>query len=86
MLARTAAALALFALLAAPASFALSYPGDCKAATLRSAASKNGCTVENAAKHHKVKKNGQVVTLIPNTVKANGTCRAIIKAINDNCQ
>jgi hypothetical protein len=73
------------ALLASP-TYALTYPKDCKASTLRSAASKNGCTVENGAKHHKVMKDGNQVTLIPNTVKQNGTCRSIIKAINENCQ
>jgi hypothetical protein len=78
-------AAALLALSIAPASFALGFPADCKAATLRSAASKNGCSVVNAAKHHKVMKGGKVLTLIPNTVKSNGTCRSIIKTINSNC-
>jgi hypothetical protein len=73
------------ALLASP-TYALSYPKDCKAATLRSAASKGGCTVENGAKHHKVMKDGNVITLIPNTVKSNGTCRSIITKINNSCQ
>jgi len=38
------------------------------------------------AKHHKIKKNGSVVTLLPNSVKANGTCRGIILAVNSQCK
>ncbi|XXF80181.1 hypothetical protein P2318_10635 [Myxococcaceae bacterium GXIMD 01537] len=72
-------------LLFSPAAFALNYPGDCDSAKLRRAASKNGCSVENGAKHHKVKKGGKVLTLIPNTVKPNGTCREVIKVIEKNC-
>jgi len=83
MFART---LAVLTLLAAPASFALKYPKDCNAATLRAAASKGGCSVENGAKHHKVMKDGAVLTLIPNTVKQNGTCRSIITKINASCK
>lgn len=75
----------VLALTLSPAAFALNYPGDCDSAKLRRAASKNGCSVENGAKHHKVKKGSQVLTLIPNTVKANGTCREIIKVIEKNC-
>lgn len=76
---------ALLVLFLTPAAFALSYPGDCDSAKLRRAASKNGCSVENGAKHHKVTKSGKVLTLIPNTVKQNGTCREIIKVIEKNC-
>ena len=83
---RLAVLLAAAALLAAPSVRALTYPKDCKAATLRSAASKGGCSVENGAKHHKVMKGGAQVTLIPNSVKQNGTCRSIISAINSSCQ
>jgi hypothetical protein len=82
---RLAPCAAFAALLCAPSAFALSYPSDCKAATLRSAGSKNGCTVVNGAKHHKVMKNGKQVTLIPNTVKQNGTCRSIINELNAGC-
>jgi hypothetical protein len=53
---------------------------------MRRAASKRGCSVENGAKHHKVKKDGKVLTLIPNTVKPNGTCRAIITVIAQSCR
>lgn len=79
---RLAAVLVLFL---TPSAFALNYPGDCDSAKLRRAASKNGCSVENGAKHHKVKKGSKVLTLIPNTVKPNGTCREIIKVIEKNC-
>jgi hypothetical protein len=81
-------ATALGLLLAAPAAHALTYPGDCNSATLRSAASKNGCAVNagnKKQKHLTVTKDGKFITSIPHSVKANGTCRSIIKAINDNC-
>lgn len=78
-----AACLALFL---SASAFALSYPKDCDSAKLRRAAKKGGCSVENGAKHHKVKKDGKVLTLIPNTVKPNGTCRAIITVIEQSCR
>jgi hypothetical protein len=49
------------------------------------AAKNGGCTVEMGAKHHKIKKDGSVVTLLPNSLKANGTCRNIINAVNSKC-
>jgi len=64
----------------------LKYPGDCKASKIIKAAKKGGCTVEMGAKHHKIKKGGSVVTLLPNTVKPNGTCRSIINAVNSQCK
>lgn len=63
----------------------LSYPGDCKNNILERAAQKNGCTLESGGNHSTVKKNGTVITQIPNSVKDNGTCRDIIKKLNDNC-
>jgi hypothetical protein len=83
---RLARLIALAALLTAPAAWAaLRYPADCKSSTLRRAANKNGCTFVSGTKHHKVMKNGQQVTLIPNDVKQNGTCRGIIDALNTHC-
>jgi len=55
-----------------PSAFTLSYPGDCDSAKLRRAANKNGCSMENGAKHHKVKKGSNVL------------CREIIKVIETN--
>jgi hypothetical protein len=63
----------------------LSYPGDCKNSVLERAAKKNGCTLESGGNHSTVKKNGTVITQIPYSVKENGTCRDIIKKLNDNC-
>jgi hypothetical protein len=64
----------------------LKYPGDCKASKIIKAAKKGGCTVEMGAKHHKIKKGSSVVTLLPNTVKPNGTCRGIINSVNSQCK
>ena len=63
----------------------LKYPGDCDSKTMRKAAEKGGCKVESGGEHFKVTKNGTTVTVIPHTVKENGTCRSIIKEINDKC-
>jgi hypothetical protein len=63
----------------------LSYPGDCKNGTLERAAKKNGCSLESGGNHWTVKKGGAVVTQIPYSVKENGTCREIIKALNAEC-
>ncbi len=85
---RLALCAALCAVLSAPAALALSFPGDCNAATLRSAGSKNGCTVINGSKgtkHHVVMKAGKQVTLIPDTVKQNSTCRTIINRLIGGC-
>jgi hypothetical protein len=64
----------------------LKFPGDCKASKIMKAAKKGGCTVEMGAKHHKIKKGGKVITLLPNTVKPNGTCRGIINSVNAQCK
>ncbi len=64
----------------------LKYPGDCKASKIIKAAKKGGCTVEMGAKHHKIKKGGSVVTLLPNTVKPNYTCKGIIESVNSQCK
>jgi hypothetical protein len=63
----------------------LSYPDDCDSKTLRKEAQKSGCTIEAGGSHWKVYKDDNLITTIPHTVKENGTCRAIIKAINTNC-
>lgn len=63
----------------------LSYPADCKAKKLRSAAKKNGCTLQKDGGHMKVFKGGSVITLIPHTVKEGGTCRGIINTLNKEC-
>jgi hypothetical protein len=67
------------------AAAGLSYPGDCKNNVLERAAQRNGCTLEQGGNHGTVKKNGAVVTQIPRSVKDNGTCREIIKALNEKC-
>ena len=64
----------------------LKFPGDCKASKIIKAAKKGGCTVEMGKKHHKIKKGSSVVTLLPNTVKPNGTCRGIINSVNSQCK
>jgi hypothetical protein len=43
----------------------LKYPGDCKDNTLKAAAQKNGCTIEDGGKHWKVSKDGAMSTTIP---------------------
>lgn len=64
----------------------LTYPGSCNAGELSDAAKASGCTVDPDGGHMKVyDKNGNVVTLIPHSVKDNGTCRAIIKALQAGC-
>lgn len=63
----------------------LRYPGDCDSKKLRKAAEKGRCRVETGGEHFRVFKGSTLITTIPHTVKENGTCRAIIKAINDNC-
>jgi hypothetical protein len=63
----------------------LKYPGDCDSKTLRRAAEKGSCKVESGGEHLRVFKNGKLITTIPHSVKENGTCRSIIKAINSNC-
>ncbi len=69
----------------APASAALSYPGDCKNSVLERAAKKNGCSLESGGNHWKVMKGGAMITQIPYSVKENDTCRAIIKILNGQC-
>ena len=63
----------------------LKYPGDCNSKKIIKAAKKGGCTIEYGAKHHKIKKDGSVITLLPNTVKPNYTCKSIIETINTQC-
>ncbi len=64
----------------------LKYPKDCKASKVIKAAKSGGCEVIMGAKHHKIKKNGSVVTLLPNDLKDNSTCRSIIKDVNAQCK
>ena len=66
-------------------SFALSYPGDCTNAKLERAAKKNGCSLSAGGNHWKVMKGGNMITTIPYSVKANGTCRSIITILNNQC-
>lgn len=63
----------------------LKYPADCKNKILETAAKKNGCSVSEGKGHKLVFKNGLKITEIPNSVKANNTCRAIIKVLNTQC-
>lgn len=64
----------------------LSYPKDCKSATLLKAAGKGGCSAESGKKKHiPVFKNGKLVTSIPHSVKDNQTCKSIIDALNKEC-
>ncbi|WP_052731169.1 eCIS core domain-containing protein [Spirosoma radiotolerans] len=63
----------------------LSYPSDCKRNTLINAANKGGCSTKEGGSHTIVYKNDQQITTIPRSIKENGTCRSIIKALNDNC-
>lgn len=63
----------------------LSYPADCKRGTLMGAASKGGCSTREGGSHTVVYKNDKQVTTIPRSIKENGTCRSIIKALNENC-
>lgn len=67
------------------AAGSLKYPGDCDRKTLERAANKNGCSTQSGSNHITVKKGGKVITQIPHTVKPNGTCRAIIKILNEQC-
>lgn len=60
----------------------LSFPQDCKDNILRRAASSNGLSIHPGGEHQKVTKDGQHVTVIPNSIKPNGTCREIINTLN----
>jgi len=64
----------------------LNYPSDCKNSVIKKAASKGGCSVKNGSNHLGVYKDGQRITTFSHHVKANGTCRSIIKAINQHCK
>ncbi len=64
---------------------ALTYPSDCKNKTLERAAKKNGCSIQEGKGHKLVFKNDNKITEIPNSVKSNNTCRAIIKVLNEQC-
>lgn len=66
-------------------ALALTYPADCKNKTLERAAQKNGCSIQEGKGHKLVFKNGVKITEIPNSVKDNNTCRAIIKVLNNQC-
>lgn len=66
-------------------ALALTYPADCKNRTLERAAKKNACSIKEGKGHKLVYKNGVKITEIPNSVKSNNTCRAIIKVLNDKC-
>ena len=63
----------------------LKFPGDCKAKTLEGFAKKCGLTVKEGGSHKVVKDGKKSVTTIPRTVKENGTCKSIIKALNSHC-
>jgi hypothetical protein len=75
----------LGAMTSSASAASLSYPGDCKNSTLERAAKKNGCSLVPGGSHNKVLKSGNVITLIPFSVKANNTCRAIIQVLNSQC-
>jgi hypothetical protein len=60
----------------------LQYPADCKNHILRRAASSGGLSMHPGGEHQKVTKNGNHVTVIPNSVKPNPTCRDIINKLN----
>lgn len=64
----------------------LKFPADCKNKILEAAAQKNGCYLVNGADHKKVYKDPKIfVTIIPNSIKSNDSCRSTIKAINASC-
>jgi hypothetical protein len=69
----------------AAATQRLSYPGDCRRNTLIRAGNRDGCSTDEGANHTNVRKNGNVITQIPHTVKANNTCRSIIRILNNEC-
>jgi hypothetical protein len=64
----------------------LKYPGDCSSSKLRSFAKSCGITCKAGGSHYIcVDSNGKSLTTIPHSVKQNGTCRSIIKALNSRC-
>lgn len=79
-------AIVILSLSSSSAFAGLSYPGDCKNSVIKKAASKGGCSVKNGSNHQGVYKDGQRITTFSHHVKANGTCRSIIKAINKHCK
>ena len=65
---------------------ALKFPSDCKSDTLRSFAKKCGLDVQPGGSHWKVYDGEKLVTVIPHSVKQNGTCKSIINALNNRCK
>ena len=63
----------------------LNYPGDCKNSKLINVANKGGCSVKGGKTKHSSVFKIQHVTSIPKHVKKDDICKAIIKALNDNC-
>lgn len=65
----------------------LRFPGSCKRKTLLDYARRCGLTVDAGGSHYLIRRaDGSIVTVIPRTVKSNGTCREIINALVAQCE
>lgn len=63
----------------------LKFPGDCNSAKLQNFARKCGLCILPGGSHIKVCDGDKQLTVIPHSVKANGTCRNIINILNGRC-